>query len=153
MPLVYADTSALFAFFHPRDEFTQAVTAAARQVSPDFVYWPLLRYELRHNLRQARTDSYGTVAWNALKAAERTHARMRWTSELRTESVVEAADELSAERALESNAGSADFIHVAAARRLHLLNGLDEFWTCDGDQARLAGMVGLNVRLFELNTH
>jgi hypothetical protein len=25
MPLVYADTSALFAFFHPRDEFSQVV--------------------------------------------------------------------------------------------------------------------------------
>jgi hypothetical protein len=33
----------------------------------------------------------------------------------------------SAQSALASKAGSADFLHVAAARRLHLLSGLDEF--------------------------
>jgi hypothetical protein len=48
------------------------VTAAATKASPDFVYWSFLRYELRHNLRQARSDSDGTVAWNALRASERT---------------------------------------------------------------------------------
>ncbi len=57
MPLIYADTSALFAFFHPRDEFAEPVTVAARKVAPDFVYWSFLRYELRHNLRQTRGDS------------------------------------------------------------------------------------------------
>ena len=54
MPLVYADTSALFAFFHPRDEFSQVVTDAVLRSAPDFVYWSFLRYELRHNLRQSR---------------------------------------------------------------------------------------------------
>jgi hypothetical protein len=39
MPLVYADTSALFAFFHPRDEFSQVVTDAVLQGVPDFDYW------------------------------------------------------------------------------------------------------------------
>ena len=91
----------------------------------------LLRYDLRHNLRQSRTDSDGEVAWNALRAGERAHARLRWQSDLRAESVIEAADELSAQSALASKAGSADFLHVAAARRLHLLSGLNEFWTCD----------------------
>jgi hypothetical protein len=150
MPLVYADTSALFAFFHPRDEFSQVVTDAAMQASPDFVYWSFLRYELRHNLRQSRTDSDGEVAWNALRAGERTHARLRWQAELRAESVIEAADELSAQSALNSKAGSTDFLHVAAARRLHLLSGLDGFWTCDAEQAALAGTVGLKVRRFGL---
>jgi predicted nucleic acid-binding protein len=150
MPLVYADTSALFAFFHPRDEFSQVVTDAVMQASPDFVYWSFLRYELRHNIRQSRTDSDGEIAWNALRAGERTHARLRWQNELRAESVIEAADELSAQSALNSKAGSADFLHVAAARRLHLLSGLDGFWTCDADQAALAATVGLKVRRFEL---
>ena len=99
MPLVYADTSALFAFFHPRDEFSQVVTDAVLQSLPDFVYWSFLRYELRHNLRQSRTDSDGEVAWKALRAGERTHARLRWQSDLRGESVIEAADELSAQSA------------------------------------------------------
>ena len=148
MPLVYADTSALFAFFHPRDEFSEVVTAAVRSASPDFIYWSFLRFELRHCLRQARTDPDGTTAWNALRASERTQARLRWQPELRCESVLEAADELSAERALTSGAGTADFLHVAAARRLHLLGGIDEFWTCDSDQAQLAARVGLKVRHF-----
>jgi hypothetical protein len=31
-----------------------------------------------------------------------------------------------------------------------LISGLDEFWTCDADQADLARIVGLKTRLFEL---
>jgi predicted nucleic acid-binding protein len=150
VPLVYADTSAPFAFFHPRDEFAAIVTTAATKASPDCVYWPFLRYELRHNLRQARTDPDGTVAWNALRASERTRARLRWQAELSCDSILEVAEELSAERALASKAGSADFLHVAAARRIKLLSGLDEFWTCDADQASLAAAAGLNVRHFKL---
>jgi hypothetical protein len=41
---------------------------------------------------------------------------------------------------------------VAAARRLHLLSGLDEFWTCDAEQGALASAAGLKVRRFELKT-
>jgi hypothetical protein len=51
---------------------------AVQRHSPDFLYWSFMRYELRHNLRQARVDSYGEVAWKALRAAERTQARLRW---------------------------------------------------------------------------
>ena len=40
--------------------------------------------------------------------------------------------------------------HVSAARRLHLLSGLDEFWTCDAEQAKAAKTAGLRVRLFAL---
>jgi len=72
MPLVYADSSALFAYFHPRDEFSALVDAAVEKNSTDFVYWPFLRFEVRHNLRLARVDSDGEVAWRALRAAERT---------------------------------------------------------------------------------
>jgi len=91
-------------------------------------------------------------AWKALRSGERTHARLRWQSDLRAEFVIEAADELSAQTALASKAGSGDFLHVAAARRLHLLSGLDEFWTCDAEQGALASAAGLKLRRFELKT-
>ena len=149
MPLVYADTSALFAFFHPRDEFSELLTEAVRKRSPDFVYWSFVKYELRHNLRQSRVDTYGEVAWKALRVAERTQARLRWQADLKCDSVLESADELSGRKALEFAAGSADFLHVAAARRVQLLSGIDEFWTCDAEQSRAAKAAGLQVRLFE----
>jgi hypothetical protein len=44
MPLVYADSSVLFAHFHPRDEFSKVVDAAVQKDSPDFVYWAFLRW-------------------------------------------------------------------------------------------------------------
>jgi|ERR1041384_2616260 predicted nucleic acid-binding protein len=148
MPLVYADTSALFAFFHPRDEFAEVVSIAVQKGLPDFVYWAFLRYELRHNLRQARTDIDGEVAWKALRAAERTQARLRWQPELKCDSILESAEELSAQKAKELRAGSADFLHVAAARRMHLLSGIEEFWTCDAEQSKVAKAAGLRSRLF-----
>ena len=150
MPLVYADTSALFAFFHPRDEFSDLLIAAAQRVAPDFVYWSFLRFELRHNLRQARRDSDGETAWKALRAAERTQARLQWRPELKCESLIESAEELSSQKAREFRAGSADFIHITAARRIHLLTGIDGFWTCDDEQAKAAKAAGLKVRLFSL---
>ena len=78
MPLVYADSSVLFAWFHPQDEFSALVDCAVQKHSPDFVYWPFLRFELRHNLRLTRVDSDGEVAWRALRAAEKTASRLRW---------------------------------------------------------------------------
>lgn len=150
MPLVYADTSALFAFFHPRDEFSALLMEAVRRTSSDFVYWSFMRFELRHNLRQARVDADGETAWKALRAAERTQARLRWQPDLKCESVLESADEYSAQRALDFAAGSADFLHVAAARRLNLLSGIDAFWTCDEQQSKVAKAAGLKVRLFVL---
>jgi predicted nucleic acid-binding protein len=148
MALVYADTSVLYAFFHPDDEFFASVTAEVRRSSPDFVYWSFLRFELRHNLRQARIDSDGETAWRALRAAERTQARLRWEPNLKSDSVLEAADDLSGQFALGSDAGSADFLHIAAARRLKVLSGATVFWTCDDAQADVARAVGLDVRFF-----
>jgi predicted nucleic acid-binding protein len=147
VPLVYADSSALFAYFHPRDEFARAVTAAARANSPDFVYWSFLKFELRHNLRQVKVDRYGQVAWNALRAGERTRVRLRW-QDLNCERVLESAESLSQQHALASGAGSGDFLHVAAARKLDSTLGLDEFWTCDSAQAAAARKAGLKTRLF-----
>ncbi len=150
MPLVYADSSVLFAYFHPRDEFSAVVDAAVRQNSPDFVYWPFLRFELRHNLRQARVDADGEVAWRALRAAEKTATRLRWQPELTADKTLEAAEELSADKSAAFDCGSADYLHAAAARRLNLLSGIDEFWTCDKTQAELAKAAGLRTRIFRL---
>ncbi len=149
MGLVYADTSALFPYFHPKDQFAAVVTEAARKHAPDFVYWSFLQYELRHNIRQSRTDSYRAIAWEAVRAAEKTQARLRWQPDLKCDSLIEAADQFSAQNALTYGAGSADFLHVAAARRLSSVVAVEEFWTCDAEQAKLARSVGLGVRLFE----
>lgn len=150
MSLAYADSSALFAYFHPRDEFSALVDAAVQKLPPDFVYWPFLRFELRHNLRLTRVDSDGEVAWRALRAAEKTACRLRWQAELTVDKMLDAADELSADKSSKFDCGSADYLHVAAARRLNLLNGIHEFWTCDSAQAGLAKAAGLQTRLFEL---
>jgi predicted nucleic acid-binding protein len=149
MPLVYADSSVLFAWFHPRDEFSAVVDAAVRKYSPDFVYWAFLRFELRHNLRLMRVDSDGEVAWRALRAAEKTASRLRWQPDLTADKMLDAAEDLSAEKAKRFDCGSADYLHVAAARRLVLLNEIGEFWTCDAAQAELAKGATLKTRLFQ----
>jgi predicted nucleic acid-binding protein len=149
MPLVYADTSALFAYFHPRDEFTRPVAAVVRVQSPDFVWWALHKFELRHNLRLARTDAHGEAAWRALRVAEGTATRLRYRPELQAQSVLEAADDLSADKGNQAPCGIADVWHVAAARRVHALKELDEFWTCDEGQFALAKVCGLPARLFK----
>ncbi len=63
--------------------------------------------------------------------------------------MLDAAEELSADKSSKFDCGSADYLHVAAARRLNRLS-LDEFWTCDDAQAVLAKAAGLKTRLFEL---
>jgi predicted nucleic acid-binding protein len=147
MPRAYADSSVLFAYFYPRDTFNNSVSAATQQHAPDFIYWPWLRFELRHNLRLVRSESYGETAWRALSAAEKTSARLRWHGELHPETILDAAEELSAKQAGNFDCGSGDYLHVAAARRLR--EEIDEFWTCDAIQAKLARAEGLSVRLFK----
>jgi len=149
MPLIYADTSVIIAYLHPTDVFSVVVDKAVQNESPDFIYWPFLRFEVRHNLRMLRDDVAGETAWRALRAAEKTHDRLRWHGELTADNILDAAEELSAQRATEANCGGGDFIHVAAARRLKLLYGLDGFWTCDAAQFKLARAEGLAVRLFK----
>ncbi|HUA65207.1 MAG TPA: hypothetical protein VME24_05120 [Alphaproteobacteria bacterium] len=150
MPLIYADSSTLIAYFHPRDIFSGMVSAAVERDSPDFIYWPFLRFEVRHNLRQLNVDRYGALAWKALRAAEKTVARLRWQPDLTADKILDTAEDLSAEKAASMECGSIDVIHIAAARKINLLSGIDEFWTCDAAQATLARAIGLKVRLFEL---
>jgi hypothetical protein len=92
-------------------------------------------------------DSYGELAWKALRAAERTQARLRWQPELRCDSILDSAEELSGQLAREFSAGSSDFIHISAALRVERLSGLDAFWTCDAEQSKVAKAAGLRVRL------
>jgi hypothetical protein len=80
----------------------------------------------------------GRRAWPALRAAEQTQARLRWQSDLTADRVLDSADALSGEFAGKIECGSADFLHVVAARRMNLLEELYEFWTCDAAQAVLA---------------
>ena len=140
---IYADTSALIAWFHPADEFAQAVTDWCRERSPEFSWNPLLRMELRHNLRRL-SGQYATPAWHAYRASE-TSRKLRLERHGLTD-LLEWGDELSARHARSSNAGTWDFVHVAAAQHVRA----EMFITCDGAQAELARAAGLpHVHLFK----
>jgi predicted nucleic acid-binding protein len=140
---VYADTSALIAWFHPADEFAQAVTDWCRERSLEFSWNPLLRMELRHNLRRL-TGKYAAPAWHAYRASE-TSRKLTMGIQRRSD-LLEWGDELSARHAQSSSAGTWDFVHVAAAQHVR-----DEiFITCDAAQAALARLAGLTqVHLFQ----
>lgn len=140
---IYADTSALIAWFHPADEFAAAVTSWCRTRTPEFCWNPLLRIELRHNLRRL-SGSYATVAWQAYRASETSH-RLRLDIHRLTD-LLEWGDELSARHAKVSAAGTWDFVHVAAAQHVRA----EMFITCDAAQAELARVAGLSpVHLFK----
>jgi len=123
MPLVYADSSALFAYLHPNDEFSIVVDAAVQKDSPDFVYWAWLRYELRHNLRMQEPTPM--EKWHGRRCGRRKDGG---TAALagRTDGGqnVGRGGGVSTEKARGIVCGSGDYLHVAAARRLNLLSGL-----------------------------
>jgi predicted nucleic acid-binding protein len=140
---IYADTSVLVAWFHPADEFAVAVTTWCRSRSPEFFWNPLLRAELRHNLRRL-SGEYAAVAWHSYRAAE-TSNRLR-PGLHRLPDMLEWGDELSARHAAHSMAGTWDFVHVAAAQHARP----QIFITCDVAQAQLARLAGLpSVHLFK----
>lgn len=139
---IYADTSALIAWFNPADEFALAVTAWGRERSPEFFWNPLLRAELRHNLRRL-SGSYAAVAWHAYRAAE-TSQRLK-IGVHRLPDYLEWGDELSARCAPDFTAGTWDFVHVAAAQHLRA----EIFITCDVAQAEVARLAGITVHLFK----
>jgi len=134
---IYADTSALLAWFHPADELAPAVTAWCRERSPEFSWNSLLRIELRHNLRRLR-GKYAAAAWHAYRTSE-TSQKLRLASH-RLPDLVEWGDELSARHAQHSPAGTWDFVHVAAAQHARI----EMFITCDAAQAELARLAGLS---------
>jgi predicted nucleic acid-binding protein len=140
---IYADTSALIAWFHPADEFAKAVTDWCRERSPEFSWNPLLRVELRHNLRRL-SGKYAALAWHAYRASE---SSRRLKLEIhRLSDILDRGDELSARHAQSSHAGTWDFVHVAAAQQVRA----ETFITCDAAQADLARVAGLTrVHLFK----
>lgn len=140
---IYADTSALIAWFHPADEFAPAVTDWCRDRSPEFSWNPLLRMELRHNLRRL-SGKYAAQAWHAYRASETTR-KLRLEIHRLTD-LLEWGDELSARHAQSCHAGAWDFVHVAVAPHVRA----EMFITCDAAQAELARVAGLSqVHLFK----
>ena len=140
---IYADTSVLIAWFHPADEFAEAVTKWCRNAAQDFSWNILLRAELRHNLRRLST-AYATVAWQAYRASEAT-GRLR-LDVAKPGDLLEWGDELSARHSRKTTAGTWDCVHVAAAQH----SRSEIFITCDVAQAELARLAGLEkVHLFQ----
>ena len=139
---IYADTSALVAWFFPADPFAEAVTQWCRERGPDFCWNPFLRAELRHNLRRL-SGPYAAIAWHAYRASE-TSGRLRIGVQRMIE-FLDSGDELSTRHADETSAGTWDCVHVAAALRCRA----DVFITCDAAQAELAKLAKLaEVHLF-----
>lgn len=143
--ITYADSSVLVAWFHADDQFAQDVTKWVQENVTDFIWNPFLRLEVRHNLRKLKTP-YARAAWNALRASERSGRLV--LGRVKFHDLLEAADELSAERANAIPAGTWDFLHVAAA----IQNRAGCFATCDRLQADLAvqcGFVGAKLKYFK----
>jgi predicted nucleic acid-binding protein len=140
---IYADTSALIAWFHPADEFAPVVTAWCRDQNPEFIWNSLLRIELRHNLRRL-AGPYAAAAWHAYRASE-TSQKLRLARHPLPD-LLEWGDELSARHAQHCPAGTWDFVHVAAAQHFRA----EFFITCDVAQAELARRAGLTkIQLFK----
>lgn len=133
---VYADTSTLIAWFHPADEFAPAVTDWCRKNSVEFCWNPFLRAELRHNLRRL-SGGYAAAAWHAYRSSE-SSGKLKLGIH-RVPEILDKADELSARHAKAFDAGTWDFVHVAAA--VHVRS--ETFITCDAAQAKLARVAGL----------
>jgi predicted nucleic acid-binding protein len=140
--MIYADTSALIAWFHPADPFAARVTAWCRDNAPEFCWNAFLRAELRHNLRRL-TGKYAALAWHSYRASE---GAKRLQLDLHSAAeFFEWADDLSARHGGLFSVGAWDCLHVAAAQRLRA----EVFATCDVAQAELAKAAGLkSIQLF-----
>ena len=138
--MIYADSSALIAWFHPRDKFSLQVVPWLRERGPELAWNLALRLELRHHLRRV-TSNYRETAWHAYRAAETTGRLLLDRASLAV--LFEEADELSA-RHHRTSCGSWDCLHVAAGLR----SRVEWFATADSHQATLARAAGLQVKLF-----
>lgn len=143
MPIVYADSSVLFAWFYLPDEFNAVVTAWLRDRGVDFLSNEVLRLEVRHNLRLVRGNPDGETAWRALQVAERSAARIRH-ERIDLEKTFAQADGLSRRLGPAHPCGALDVFHVAAA----LAQETPWFLTCDAMQADFARAAGLEVHGF-----
>src|SRR5438045_305052 len=129
--ICYADSSFLVAWFHPADQFAITVTQWANEHVTDFIWNPVLRAEVRHNLRKLKSR-YARTAWNAYRASE--NMRRLVLGRQSFGDLLSAGDKLSAERANDFLAGTWDFVHVAA----FLESKAHYFATLDKLQAELA---------------
>ncbi|SRR5258708_741287 len=129
--ICYADSSFLIAWFHPADQFAIQVTEWARDRVTDFVWNPILRAEVRHNLRKLKTP-YARTAWNAYRASEKMRRLVIGRDSIAD--LLSVGDDLSIEKAREFSAGAWDFIHVGA----FLESKAHYFATLDKLQADLA---------------
>src|ERR1051325_3034172 len=91
--ITYADSSVLVAWFHPDDEFARPVTDWMRDHMTDLLWNPILRLEVRHNLRRLRS-TYARPAWNAPRAAEKSRLRF---GRGQVRDLLDDADDLSGE--------------------------------------------------------
>ena len=132
--ICYADSSLLVAWFHPADQFAVAVTEWTRGHVTEFVWNPILRAEVRHNLRKLKSR-YARTAWNAYRASEK--MRRLILGRQSVTDLLSAGDDLSAEKAQQISAGTWDFVHVAA----FLESNAHYFATLDKLQAELASAV------------
>jgi predicted nucleic acid-binding protein len=140
----YADSSVLVAWFHADDQFAQEVTEWVQDNVTEFIWNPFLRVEVRHNLRKLKTP-YARAAWNALRASEKS-GRLLF-GRVKFHDLLEASDDLSAEKAQAVPAGTWDFLHVAAAIQAKA----SCFATCDrlqGDLALQCGFAGAKLKFF-----
>ena len=132
--ICYADSSFLVAWFHPADQFAVAVTEWARIHVTEFIWNPILRAEVRHNLRRLKSQ-YSRTAWNAYRASEKTRRLILGRQSLTD--LLSAGDDLSTEKATEISAGTWDFVHVAA----FLESKAHYFATLDKLQGELAAAI------------
>ncbi len=142
--ITYADSSVLVAWFHADDQFALEVTEWVQDNGTEFIWNPFLRIEVRHNLRKLKTP-YARAAWNALRASEKSGRLL--LGRVKYHDLLEAADELSAEKANAIPAGTWDYVHVAAALQSKAIY----FATCDRLQADLAqqcGFAGAKLKYF-----
>ena len=91
----------------------------------DFIWNPILRAEVRHNLRKLKTR-YARIAWNAYRASETTRRLVIGRQSIA--GLLNAGDDLSSEKAKELSAGTRDFVHVAAflGSKAHYFATLDQ---------------------------
>jgi len=143
MSTVYADSSVLFAWFYVPDQFNAVVTGWLQNRGADFLSNEVLRLELRHNIRLVRGNPDGETAWQALRVAERSAARLRH-ARIDLDRTLAQADALSRRLGQTHPCGAMDVFHVAAA----LAQDAPLFLTCDTLQADFARASGLKVHRF-----
>jgi predicted nucleic acid-binding protein len=141
--IAYADSSYLVAYFDPKSAQSAAVHRFAREKNWDYFWNPLLRAEVRHNLRRIPVESQRTTAWNAYRAVEKWGVRLV-PQVFRLETILDRTDALSAADKGQSAAGTWDFAHLAAAEAADA----GRFLTCDEAQAKAAKQAGLSVIYF-----